>query len=67
MPTLIARFQLPPEQEGIRAKCFHPTGKFVEFPKEVEQSIPERFERIVKLLPAIGLHVSGGAVSYPQR
>ena len=40
---------LPPEQEAIRAKCFHPTGKFVEFTKtEVEQSIPERFEKIVR-------------------
>ena len=42
---------LPPEQEAIRAKCFHPTGKFVEFTKdEVEQSIPERFEKIVRLI-----------------
>jgi hypothetical protein len=45
--TLIARSQLPPEQEAIRAKCFHPTGKFVEFLKEeVEQSIPEQFEKM---------------------
>jgi len=41
-------FSLPPEQQAIRAKCFHPTGTFVEFTKEaVEQSIPERFEKIV--------------------
>ena len=40
---------LPPEQEAIRAKCFHPTGHFEEFTKEeVEQSVPERFEQIVK-------------------
>jgi len=40
--------QLPPEQEAIRAKCFHPSGAFVEFAnEEVEQSIPERFEKIV--------------------
>ena len=40
---------LPPEQEAIRAKCFHPTGHFEEFAKEeVEQSVPERFEKIVK-------------------
>jgi non-ribosomal peptide synthetase component F len=39
---------LPPEPEAIRAKCFHPSGTFVEFPKEeIEQSIPDRFERIV--------------------
>jgi amino acid adenylation domain-containing protein len=43
---------LPPEQEAIRAKCFHPTGAFVEFPKkEVEQSIPERLENIVRIHP----------------
>ena len=40
---------LPPEQEAIRAKCFHPTRHFEEFAKEdVEQSVPERFEKTVK-------------------
>jgi amino acid adenylation domain-containing protein len=44
--------RLPAEQEAIRAKCFHPSGAFVEFAKEeVEQSIPERFEKIVRLYP----------------
>jgi amino acid adenylation domain-containing protein len=43
---------LPPEQEAIRAKCFHPTGTFVEFPREeIEQSIPQRFEKIVRMYP----------------
>jgi amino acid adenylation domain-containing protein len=43
---------LPLEQEAIRAKCFHPTGAFEEFPKEeIEQSIPERFEKIVARFP----------------
>jgi amino acid adenylation domain-containing protein len=43
---------LPPEQEAIRAKCVHPTGTFVEFPKkEVEQSIPGRLENIVRTHP----------------
>jgi len=43
---------LPPEQEAIRAKCFHPTGAFVEFTKdEIEQSIPSRFEKIVRKYP----------------
>src|SRR6516164_2342539 len=42
------QIRLPHEQEAIRAKCFHPTGAFVEFKREeVEQSIPERFEKIV--------------------
>ena len=44
--------KLPPEQLAIRAKCFHPSGRFEEFTKkEVEQSIPERFEKIVKRYP----------------
>jgi non-ribosomal peptide synthetase component F len=42
----------PAEQEAIRGRCFHPTGTFVEFPKhEIEQSIPERFEKIVCMYP----------------
>ncbi len=44
--------QLPPEQQAFRDKCFHPSGTFVEFPKEeVEQSISERFEKIVSMYP----------------
>jgi len=43
---------LPPEQHAIRAKCFHSSGTFVEFPRdEVEQSISERFERIAWKYP----------------
>ena len=43
---------LPPEQEAIRAKCFHPTGTFIEFKKEeIEQSIPDRFEEQVRRYP----------------
>jgi hypothetical protein len=46
-PALIACSELPPEQEAIRAKCFHPTGTFVEFSRaEIEQSIPKRFAQI---------------------
>lgn len=38
--------------EHIRARCFHPNGMFVEFEKdEVETSIPERFENIVRRYP----------------
>lgn len=41
---------LPPEQQAIRAKCFHPSGAFVEFKKEeIELSFPERFEKIVRM------------------
>ncbi len=43
---------LPAEQVAIRERCFHPSGKFVEFPKEdIEQSIPDRFEQIVRMFP----------------
>ncbi len=45
-------FQLPPEQQAIRDKCFHPSGTFVEFPiEEIETSITERFEKIVRMYP----------------
>jgi len=44
--------QLPPQQQAIREKCFHPTGTIVELKKEeIEQSIPERFEKIVGVYP----------------
>jgi amino acid adenylation domain-containing protein len=44
--------KLPPAQEVIRAKCFHPTGTFVEFKKEqIEQSIPERFDEQARKYP----------------
>jgi amino acid adenylation domain-containing protein len=43
---------LPSEQAAIRAKCFHRSGEFTEFPKtEIEQSIPERFEKMVRQFP----------------
>ncbi len=43
---------LPPEQRAIRDKCFHPTGRFVEFKREeIEQSIPDRFEQMVRKYP----------------
>ena len=43
---------LPLEQEAIRAKCFHPTSTFEVFrEEEIEQSIPERFEKIVRMHP----------------
>jgi amino acid adenylation domain-containing protein len=38
--------------DHVRAKCFHPNGTFIEFPKnETEQSIPERFEKIARQFP----------------
>ena len=44
-----SKFNLPPEQQAIRAKCFHPSGTFVEFAREdVDASIPQRFEKMVQ-------------------
>ena len=44
--------ELPPAQQAIRDKCFHPSGTFVEFPiEDVETSIPARFEKIVRMYP----------------
>jgi acyl-coenzyme A synthetase/AMP-(fatty) acid ligase/acyl carrier protein len=41
--------KLPPEQQAIRARAFHPSGMFVEFPEaDAEKSIPERFEKIAR-------------------
>ncbi len=53
MTDLVSQtMRLPPEQEAIRAKCYHPAGAFSEFIKDdVEQSIRQRFEKIVQLHP----------------
>lgn len=41
-------FKLPPDQQAIRDKCFHPSGTFVDFPiEDIETSIPARFEKMV--------------------
>ena len=43
---------LPPEQEAIRAKCFHPSREFAEFPKDdVGKSVPQRLAKIVRMYP----------------
>jgi non-ribosomal peptide synthetase component F/acyl carrier protein len=57
---------LPPEQEAIRAKCFHPAGAFEEFlPEDLEGSIPERFEKIVRKYPdRIAVKTRSHEVSY---
>jgi non-ribosomal peptide synthetase component F len=64
--TSITKF--PPDQEAIRAKCFHPTGSFVEFLKEdVERSIPERFEKIVQTYPdRIAVKTADQQLTYRQ-
>ena len=59
---------LPPEQEAIRAKCFHPTGTFIEFKKEeIEQSIPKRFEQQVDKYPdRIAVKTKNHTLSYNE-
>jgi len=66
--SLERSFKLPPEQEAIRAKCFHPSGTFVEFTKEeIEQSIPERFEKIARQYPnRIAINVKDQLLTYDE-
>ncbi len=60
------KYKLPPEQEAIRAKCFHPAGKFIEFTKsEIEQSIPAHFERqVAHDHDRVAVRVKGRRLSY---
>ncbi|HEY7166150.1 MAG TPA: AMP-binding protein, partial [Candidatus Binatia bacterium] len=60
--------RLPPEQEAFRAKCFHPSGTFVEFPREdVEHSVPARFEKIVGMYPdRIAIKLRGESLTYSE-
>jgi amino acid adenylation domain-containing protein len=55
-------------QQAIRAKCFHPSGKFVAFEKrEIEQSIPDRFEKIVRLgSDRLAIKTEKGAFTYDE-
>ena len=56
----------PSEQEAIRAKCFHPSGTFVEFKEEeIEQSITQLFEKIVtRYADRIAIKMEGNALTY---
>ena len=55
-------------QEEIRAKSFHPSGTFVEFSEELlEQSVVERFEKIVALYPdRIAVRTHGHTTTYAE-
>ena len=61
-----SELKIPADQQAVRAKCFHPTGTFVEFrSEEIEQSIPERFEKIVRKYPdRIAVKIRSHDVSY---
>ena len=50
------------------AKCFHPTGKFVKFKKEgVEQSIPNRFEQMVRIYPdRLAIKIKNRVLTYKE-
>ena len=60
--------KVPPEQQAIRAKCFHPTGDFIELqPEEIEQSVAQRFEKIVGRYPdRLALKTSTCELTYRQ-
>src|SRR5689334_4306699 len=46
------RGMLERPDDRIASKCFHPSGKFTQFPlQDVETSIAERFEKIVRMYP----------------
>jgi amino acid adenylation domain-containing protein len=59
-------FSLPSDQQAIRARCFHPSGRFVEFKREeIDQSIPERFEKIVLHYPdRIAVQTKNNTLTY---
>jgi amino acid adenylation domain-containing protein len=58
--------ELPLEQQAIRARCFHPSGRFVEFPLEdLALSIPARFEKIAAQYPdRAAVRVSDQTLTY---
>ena len=59
---------LPPEQEAIRAKLIRPEQILAKFTKEeVEQSIPARFEKIVRFVPdRISIKTVDRSVTYAE-
>lgn len=65
MPTF---WKLSPEQQAIRDRCFHPTGEFTQIgPEEIEQSVPERFEKIVTRYPdRLAIKTSKCSLTYHQ-
>src|SRR5215471_9460027 len=66
-PT-VNQTQLPTEQEAVRAKFPRSSGRSVEFPiEDVETSIPERFEKIVRLYPdQIAVKIGSHTVTYSE-
>src|SRR4029453_5306441 len=58
--------ELPLRQRALRARCVHPSGAFEPFPlKATEQSIPARFEEIVRQHPTrLAVHSDTSQMSY---
>lgn len=59
---------LPPEQAALRAKCIHPTGNWTPFaPDEIQQSIPQRFAKMVARFPdRLALKSPGYELTYRE-
>jgi amino acid adenylation domain-containing protein len=66
--SLYDGFKLPPDQEAIINRCFHPSGNSSEFPSaDVEGSIPARFEKIASLYPdRLAIQASDCALTYAE-
>ncbi len=66
MPTAPAG--LPPEQQALRDRCFHPSGTFVELEEAaIEQSIPARFEDQVRRHAArLAIETPDRAITYAE-
>jgi amino acid adenylation domain-containing protein len=60
--------KLPPDQQQIRAKCYHPTGKFISFPNDaIEQSIGARFEQMAQSYPdRLAAKIASCAITYQE-
>ena len=56
------------DSESVSTNCFHPSNCFIGFPeKEIEQSIPHRFEKIVAQFPnRIAVGTSAETLTYAQ-
>lgn len=59
---------LPPEQQAIRDRCFHSPGSYVEFRAEdINTSVSERFEKIVRRYPEnVAVEMGGKSVTYRE-
>jgi len=68
MSVFAATSEPSSRHQDIRAKCFHPTGSFIEFKKEdVEQSVPSRFEQQVLRYPErIAIKTESTSLTYRQ-